>query len=420
VLKKDSARHRRAYMALAAVVSVIASLAACSSSGNSSQPGGTSGTGQASGAPIVFGTISATGPGTEAADVLALPGMEAAVSAINAAGGINGRMLQMDFCDTYGNVNDAAECATKFANDKSIVATVGNDVFGGNQQIDSALQAGGLASIGPDVTFTSDYDDQLVYPLHAGAVASFSGGIALLAAEGYKNIAAACYQVPAVPPAVEFTQDTILPKFPGAKLVGTQFLPPTTTDTSSYAAALIASHPDGIFESAGTLTIPLAISLRQQGYTGPIVMSSAVTSPAQVKQMGNLAGQVLLNSNTAHSGPAWDQYQADLNKYQPSAAAGVGDAALWDWMAVQLFAHVLKELKGAPTRASIVSALNSLSNYSTGGLTPTINFTKPSTVPGYSRLFDPVVYGLTYTDGAFKDIQPLSYINMFTGQNSKS
>lgn len=416
---KNPARRRRAYLPLAAAVSVIASLAACSSSGNSSQPANT-GSGQASGAPIVFGTISATGAGTEAADVLALPGMKAAVSAINAAGGINGRPLQMAFCDTHGNVNDAAECATKFASDKSVVATVGNDVFGGNQQIDSVLKAAGVASIGPDVTFTSDYDDPLVYPLHAGAVASFSGGIALLAAKGYKNIAAACYQVPAVPPALAFTKDTILPKFPGAKLVGTQFLPPTTTDTSSYAAALIASHPDGIFESAGTLTVPLAMSLRQQGYTGPIVMSSAVTSPSQVAQMGGSAGQILLNSNTAHSGPGWNQYQADLNKYQSSAAAGVGDGALWDWMAVQLFAHVLKELKGSPTRASIVSALNSLSDYNTGGLTPTVNFIKPATVPGYSQLFNPVVYGLTYSNGAFKDIQPLTYINMFTGQSSES
>jgi branched-chain amino acid transport system substrate-binding protein len=126
----------------------------------------------------------------------------------------------------------------------------------------------------------------------------------------------------------------------------------------------------------------------------------------------------MLNSNTAHSGPGWDQYQAELNNYQSSAAAGVGDSALWDWMAVQLFAHVLKNIQGTVTRSSVVEALNGLSSYSTGGLTPTIDFTKPSTVAGYSRIFSPTVYGLTYDNGELKDIQPLTYIDMFTGMST--
>jgi hypothetical protein len=41
--------------------------------------------------------------------------------------------------------------------------------------------------------------------------------------------------------------------------------------------------------------------------------------------------------------------------------------------------------------------------------------TKPSTVPGYSRIFNPTVYGLTFENGQLKDVQPLTYINMFTG-----
>ncbi len=391
------------------IVSVTASLAACSSSKNNlTTTTGTSST-------IEFGSISATGPGTEAADVLSLPGLKAAVAAINASGGINGHDLQFDFCDTHGNVNQAAACASQFAANKSIVATVANDNFSGNQEIDSVLKQAGIASIGPDVTTPEDYSDPLVYPLHAGAIASFSGGMALLAAHGFKNIAAACYQVPAVPPAVQFTQDTILPKFPGVKLVATQFVPVTATDMTSYAAALIASHPDGIYESVGTQTIPFALALRGQGYKGPIVMSSAVVSADQIKQLGSSTGELMLNSNTAHSGPAWNQYQADLNRYQSSAAAGVGDSALWDWMAVQLFAKVVKDIHGAVTRASIVEALNGLSSYSTGGLTPNVSFTKPSTVPGYSRIFNPTVYGLIFENGELKDIQPLTYINMFNG-----
>lgn len=82
---------------------------------------------------------------------------------------------------------------------------------------------------------------------------------------------------------------------------------------------------------------------------------------------------------------------------------------------MQLFAKVLENIHGAVTRASVVEALNGLSSYSTGGLTPNVSFTKPSTVPGYSRILNPTVYGLTFENGQMKDIQPLTYINMFTG-----
>jgi hypothetical protein len=93
-------------------------------------------------------------------------------------------------------------------------------------------------------------------------------------------------------------------------------------------AALIASRPDGIYESVGTRTIPFALALRGQGYKGPIVMSSAEVSASQIKQLGSSAGDLILNSNIAHSSLAWNHYQANLNKCQPAAAAGVGDSAL--------------------------------------------------------------------------------------------
>jgi ABC-type branched-subunit amino acid transport system substrate-binding protein len=379
--------------------------------------GGTGGTSTPSASPIEFAIISATGPNTPSASTYILPGINAAVDAINAAGGVNGHPLKYTFCNTYGNLNQTADCAQQIASNPSIVATIGNNNYSGQAEIDSILGKAGVPAIATNMTVADDYTDPLVYPVDAGVMAGFEGGFALLASHGVKTIAVSTFQNQSAQPAVDTVKSLILPQFPGSSLVGTQFLPPSTTDLTSSAAALMAGNPQGIFLGLGAETISYAQALLSQGYKGVIGMPSVSVTTTLLKTLDIEPGRLSLNSTVAHTGSGWDQYQAELGKYQAAATSTASDYSVSVWIGVHLLAAVAAKIPGSLTRAALVKALNSLSDYSTGGLTPPISFTTPNPQVGYSRVFNPVVYGLTYENAALTDIKPLKYVNIFTGKS---
>lgn len=93
-----------------------------SSQGDSSSGTDTS----ASGGTITFGWVAPlTGTAANQGQQL-LDGANLAVKEINAAGGINGMMLELDPQDDKSDPKEAANIATKFTSDDRIVAVVGN------------------------------------------------------------------------------------------------------------------------------------------------------------------------------------------------------------------------------------------------------------------------------------------------------
>src|ERR1700726_369250 len=110
-------------------------IAACSSSSSShsgaSAPSGTASS--TSGDPLGLMMITATGPGNPGYD--AIPGAQAAVADVNAAGGVRGHPVKLTVCDTHGNQNQAAACAQQALSTSSILATVGDDDYSGGSPI---------------------------------------------------------------------------------------------------------------------------------------------------------------------------------------------------------------------------------------------------------------------------------------------
>src|SRR5258708_7340693 len=106
--------------ALTASLLTVLLVSACSSSGSSGSPAGGGG-GPGSNGPIAVGLISRlTSPQFAYPEVR--PGAQAAVDAINAAGGIHHHKVVLDVCDDQGDPNTAASCAEKM--DSSPVTAV--------------------------------------------------------------------------------------------------------------------------------------------------------------------------------------------------------------------------------------------------------------------------------------------------------
>jgi hypothetical protein len=101
-----------------------------------------------------------------------------------------------------------------------------------------------------------------------------------------------------------------------------------------------------------------------------------------------------------------------MARYFPSANED-GDA-INEWMALQLFVHAMGG-SASTSRAQVTAALNGLSSYSTGGLTPVVNFTKPQTALSgqIPRVVNPTAYGYHYSSGTFTPLTS-GFINPFT------
>lgn len=125
-LSRTARRHRFAALGAAAAITVLAS--ACSSSSSGGSPAGTPGsastgdTGSTSSNAISIPVIGDFTGADAFFGTGQIEGMQPALQALNKAGGIGGRPVKLDECDTQSTVSGAAQCASKFAADPIVLA----------------------------------------------------------------------------------------------------------------------------------------------------------------------------------------------------------------------------------------------------------------------------------------------------------
>ncbi len=126
-------KHRRYGAAAALASSLVLLTAACASSGSSGSSSGSGGGSGSSKAPYNIGLAAGiTGP---AAAIVTgeIQGIKAAFSQVNAAGGIDGRKLNLVTSDTQNVATTAVAALTKLATENNVIASFG-DILANNCQ----------------------------------------------------------------------------------------------------------------------------------------------------------------------------------------------------------------------------------------------------------------------------------------------
>src|SRR5580698_6228563 len=95
---------------IALLSAAVLTISACSSSGSKGDASSTANT------SAVGGLIPIQSSAYNQPD--AKTGLDAAISAVNAAGGVSGHPLKLDFCDTQYTVNGELACARQMVTDK--------------------------------------------------------------------------------------------------------------------------------------------------------------------------------------------------------------------------------------------------------------------------------------------------------------
>jgi ABC-type branched-subunit amino acid transport system substrate-binding protein len=368
------ARHR---LAIGILCSSVAALTACSSASSSSSSsalasGGASSSASSPAAASSSGTIALGAivsnlvPGTFADTQT---GITAALKALNAKGGVDGKQLAVQYCQDQESPNGAAACATKFGTDASIVSTIGA-ITNFSASSDPVLGQYKLPSIGPLMYTPSDFTSPMVFPTDGASPASADTEPAMCfnVVKG-NSIALGYIDVNAGAEAEALYTNTILPKF-GKKLAGAVPIPITAADLSSQAAKLVQANASCLtLAVGGASATQLITSLKQQGYTGKIMVSSNALSPYQATAaLGSAAnGLILADTYNDINSPMAKLFDAQMTA-AGSDPAKVSGFAFRAWFAVQVAVAALEKAK-TTDRAGMLASLQTL-NFNTQGALP--------------------------------------------------
>jgi ABC-type branched-subunit amino acid transport system substrate-binding protein len=400
---------------LAILMAAVVTISGCSSSGKKS-PSTTSagaGSGAASGSPITIGgAIPIQSSVYNEPD--AKTALDASISSINAAGGVNGHPLKLDFCDTQYTVNGELRCARQLASDK--VSAVINPFFLADQSGAevTTLAKAGIPIFGSQGLSPAELNSPDVFPLSSGLPGWAYGAAAQMLQAGATKISVLID----TNPGSAFSASLVSAAVKSAgKSATTVIGDPNSDPTFATAAAkATAGGVNGVILTPSPVNIPKMIAaLKQSGYTGKIGSLTVIMPPAVVKALGATGegiladSQVALTSDTTNAGV--QKYTADMAKYGNNT---ITDSALFTWSAVELFAKAIGSAT-AYDAASVDKALNSVSTpIDIGTVGPWKSTGVTSPLPTFSRILNPTVSFGVVKSGVVVPAGDGGFVNPFT------
>jgi ABC-type branched-subunit amino acid transport system substrate-binding protein len=371
---------RRALIGAAALLVTATSLVACS--GTSSD--GSSG----SGAPVNFmiqGQFTGDNPYLTGQQVA-----QAEIDRVNAAGGVNGHQLNVTFCDNKRDANLAAQCARQAVEDN--LAAYIDLAPNFDDTTYPIINAAGIPYIKGIPTLPMDLSSPGIWNVFAGAIAYGGASGVTMAQDGCKKVgsitydsASSQYLISAIKVGYQSNK--------GAGWLDPITVPVGTPDYTPTVASIISQGADCLglaIPPADTLKVGQALAAA--GSKMKVYAALGVISPQVVTQLNGSVPvtvfsdfPVLAFSNTD---PALDDYHTDTKTagVEPESYGANG------WWTTDAFIEILKLVQGDDfSAAGVTAALGKANNIELPATKP-IDFTTPSTIPGYERLFNPYVH----------------------------
>jgi len=358
---------------LASLLAAVA-LGACGDDddGSSSASSASSGAERPTGAPIkimtdaTVGNAASDNPGVFAS-------AKAAAEAINGAGGVKGRPIEIVTCNNRLTANGAAACARQAVREK-VVAYTGQDSFTDgykpileSEKIPSTL----VATSPPDVQIP------LQYPVNGGFVLEVYGASQAAKQAGAKTVAFASLEFPGAEE--NLNNGKRAAEALGLEVVKVIGVPLSQTTFGTTVQQLRDADPDAVIMY---ITAPQAANLaqtaRQQGFNPVWVASLAAFNYEQFQTFAR-ASENLWMISALPPASASDQFpgiQAYNDELDAAGDAGIADTgedkrdsnSLNTWVQVHALAKLAETIGGEITNTSMLEALQSTDNLDVEGL----------------------------------------------------
>jgi hypothetical protein len=190
------------------------------------------------------------------------------------------------------------------------------------------------------------------------------------------------------------------------------------TDASTIVAALPSDAGGFIPGVPQNVAAQLILSIRKSGSTYPIsVPASTLSAPQIASLIGAQATNIYVAAPFKYSGAGYAHFQNDMAAVGKKGSLEDNSEALRGWLSIQLFKSAVQKVGAANvSRTSIIQAISTMSTWSTGGLTPEIDFTSKQTALGGTvpNIINPTVVAYKYNIQT-KQLDEVgnSFINIF-------
>jgi ABC-type branched-subunit amino acid transport system substrate-binding protein len=394
-VRDPSARALRlvsAAPALAALLLVTACGAAASlgAAASKSASSGESAAAGPTGSALTVMTISTEGTaGGNHPEVQAAA--EAAVLAINKAGGLKGHPLKDIFCNDQFTSQGAASCAREAVSDHVLAVAGSFSVYDDN--VNPILQQAGIANIGNTPVQTSDFSSPISFPIQSGAIDDYQGDIFAMAQAGISKIGVALLDLPTV----TAVNATLPAAFAAAKTsagaqvtdVGSVSIPVTASDFTPYAEALQKDGATGILVVLAPQQVEgLAKSMVSIGYKATLAGAANDYDYSDTQTLGQIGETVIgTASEPPPSGSASGavEFRADMAAAAKAGVAGanlLSYSALESWTGVEALQTVVDGLTTPINAPDLLAALKNVKDLTmSGGLLPAPWTTEDSSRP---------------------------------------
>lgn len=348
-------------------------------------------------------------------------GAEAAVAAINAAGGVAdpaggpNRPFDLFTCpaDTTADPNAAVQCA-RDAIDRSVVASVAAVAPGTDEVV--ALADAGIPMVGTSPTGAEDFTNDHVFPLSGGILTGVQGIAAALQSAGAQTVQllgpdhpSAALAGALISPVLENGEDDLLPPV---------LLPvDPSADLTSFIAQVAETDPDGVVVLVSrTAFVQVYGALRRAGYDGLVGSLNVIATEENIHEIGADADGIIIASDYLPprdvTNPLIEQFNAEMDEYAPEATRN--QYSLNAWLSVYVLKDVIETAAEEISAPALLAALDGFP-VDLEGVAPPFVLGRSGTqlpaprVPRATVLFQTVVEGefTRLSDGEFVDLNTL-------------
>ena len=270
----------------------------------------------ATGEPIYVGYIGSIVPGSNSFDTRT-NGINAALAPFNAAGGIDGRPIELVTCDDTGDPNVGAECVDSLIGD-GVVTFVGSLNQSG-AAANPIIAEEGFATIGGFMLTAGDNGDPLFYTTDGGNIVGGPGNYSACAALGSERVSIAYLDIPAAAVIPGLLDALVAPAWPDTEVVSSDPMAIDLADFAPIAAKIIAAEADCVMSlSTQGQNVALITALRGQGYEGRVALNAAsYTTEQAVAEFGEDADGLILSQYYDQTSEGWANYVAELADFAP-------------------------------------------------------------------------------------------------------
>jgi ABC-type branched-subunit amino acid transport system substrate-binding protein len=332
--------------------------------------------------------------------------LKVAVADINAKGGINGHPVQLITCNSKLDPNEEQKCARQAVSEK--VAAVLSPFGVAGQATYPILEAAKIPAIGPSCCSPQDTTSKVSFPFANSTILGYAAIGVAAPANGCKSVSVVQSDFQAADFTTQLVKNGLKPA--GQSVVGVSRVSTPPGDLTATVAASTSKADCVSLAISDNVIKQYAVGLAQSGKKPRLLFAQGVTSQATVDDTGGASspfeGAIVPGPFPAVSDAAWKPMRDAIAAYAGSTKIDLNNSATQTaWTSMQIFIKAATGITGDVTADKVLAALNATSALDTGGLLPTLDFTKDFAMPGFNRLTNRMVWYQTVKDGKFVDLK---------------